>query len=86
MTEEYHGHTIRDVAARKIAISLSAEALGAVDRDARREGISRSAWFERAAQRAKRRKALEQAVTQAHDIGMRAATDRELAALRKLIS
>ena len=72
--------------ARKIAISLSSDALALVDRDAAKLGISRSAWFERAAQQAKRRQALKRAVAQAHALGIRPATDRELAALRRLIS
>jgi len=74
---EYHGHTIVTMPARKVAISLSSEALALVDRDAAREGISRSAWFERAAQREKRRQGIKRA---------RAATDKELETLRKQLA
>jgi dihydroxyacetone kinase-like predicted kinase len=72
--------------AKKIAISLSSDALALVDQDAAKQGISRSAWFERAAQQARRRQALKRAVAQARALGIRRATDRELEALRKLIS
>jgi hypothetical protein len=71
------------VPVRKIAISLSNEALSLVDRYAAEEGVSRSAWFERAAHRARRRKALNRALRQARNQGIRPATDRELQALRR---
>lgn len=48
--------------AKRIAITLSDEALRAVDRYARAEGISRGAWFERAARGAKRRAAAQKAL------------------------
>ena len=72
--------------AKKIAISLSADAVQAVDRFAKAEGISRSAWFERAAQRAKRQEALRRAVRQAREAGLEAASDRELQSLRRELS
>lgn len=72
--------------AKKIAISLSSEALALVDRYAAEEGLSRSAWFERAAHRARRRKAIDQALRQAHKLGLKPATDRELESLRREIS
>ncbi len=68
---------------KKIAVSLSVESLEAVDRDAAAEGISRSAWFERAAQRARRRAALKLALRQARNDGVRASNERELEALRR---
>lgn len=69
--------------ARKIAISISNEALETVDRYAKAEGISRSAWFERAAQRAKRQQAVAEAVRQAHAAGLKPSTDIELESLRR---
>jgi hypothetical protein len=72
--------------AKKIAISLSREALELVDRFAAEEGLSRSAWFERAAQRAGRRKAVERAIREARRLGIKPATDRELEALRRELS
>jgi hypothetical protein len=83
---EYHGHTIVTMPARKVAISLSSEALALVDRDAAREGISRSAWFERAAQREKRRQGIKRALSLARATGVRAATDKELETLRKQLA
>jgi metal-responsive CopG/Arc/MetJ family transcriptional regulator len=72
--------------AKKIAISLSRETLELVDRLAAEEGVSRSAWFERAAQRARRRKALEQVLREARKLGVKPATDRELESLRRELS
>ncbi len=72
--------------AKKIAISVSSEALKAVDRFAKAEGISRSAWFERAAQRARRQEAVGEAVRQAHEVGLKPATQAELETLRKELS
>ena len=69
--------------AKKIAISLSNEALALVDRYAAEEGVSRSAWFERAAHRAQRRKALDRALHLARKHGIKPATDRELESLRR---
>jgi hypothetical protein len=83
---EYRGHTISLMPARKIAISLSTEALALVDRDAAKEGISRSAWFERAAQREKRRQGIKRALSLARAAGVRSATDNELQALRKQLA
>ena len=71
------------MSAKKIAISLSPGALKAVDRYAKAEGISRSAWFERAAQRARRREATQRAVRQISDEGMTPATEGSLEALRR---
>lgn len=76
----------RPVPAKKIAISLSAEALALVDRLAAQEGLSRSAWFERAVLRAKRRSGIARAVSMAHRSGIPAAGDAELAQLRKELS
>jgi hypothetical protein len=86
LDREYRGITIRSMPVRKIAISLSSDALAMVDRDAAQEGMSRSAWFERAAQQAKRREAVGRALRQAHRNGVRAATQRELDALRQELS
>lgn len=72
--------------AKRIAISLSAEALELVGQLAAQEGLSRSAWFERAVLRAKRRAGVARAVSMAHRSGIRAATDAELAQLRKELS
>jgi hypothetical protein len=72
--------------AKKIAISLSREALELVDRYAAEEGLSRSAWFERAAQRAARRMGLERALREARKLGIKPATDRELEAIRREFS
>lgn len=69
--------------ARKIAISLSTDAVEAVDRYSKAEGISRSAWFERAAQRARRQEGLTRAVRQARAEGLKTATDEELEQLRR---
>jgi hypothetical protein len=69
--------------AKKVAISLSSKALALVDRFAAQEGLSRSAWFERAVLRAKRHFAVKRAVNMAHRSGIPAATDAELAQLRK---
>lgn len=69
--------------AKKIAISLSPDALEAVDRYSKAQGISRSAWFERAARRAQRQEALSKAIAQARAEGIKAATDKELDALRR---
>jgi hypothetical protein len=69
--------------AKKIAISLSGEALALVDRFAAQEGVSRSAWFERAVVRAKRRSGVARAVSMARRSGISAATDAELAQLRR---
>ena len=71
---------------KKVAISLSTEALELVDRYAADEGLSRSAWFERAAQQARRRVAVDRAVGEAHKLGIKPATDRELQALRRELS
>lgn len=71
---------------RKIAISLSNEALAVVDERAAEEGISRSAWFERAAQRAKRQAAVKRSLRQARRHGVRAASQSELEALRRELS
>ena len=72
--------------AKKVAISLSEEAVKAVDKYARAEGITRSAWFERAAQRARRHEATGRAVRQAIREGLRRATDDDLDELRKELS
>jgi hypothetical protein len=72
--------------AKKIAISLSHEALALVDRCAAEEGLSRSAWFERAAQRARRRMALEKALREVRKQGVKPATDQELELLRRELS
>ena len=72
--------------AKKIAISISTEALAVVDKCAAEEGLSRSAWFERAARRARRRVAVERAVAEAHRIGVRRSTDAELESLRRELS
>ena len=72
--------------AKKVAISLSADAVEAVDRYAKAEGISRSAWFERAAQRAKRHEGTRLAVRQAVEQGLKRATEKELESLRKELS
>jgi hypothetical protein len=72
--------------ARKIAISLSSEALALVDRSAVEEGISRSAWFERAVERARRKQALGRALRQARRSGIKGATKNELAALRRQLA
>lgn len=72
--------------AKKIAISLTPDALEAVDRYSKAEGISRSAWFERAAQRAKRQESLSKALAQARAEGFKVATDKELDALRRELS
>ena len=72
--------------AKKIAISLSREALELVDRAAAEDGLSRSAWFERAAQRARRQRGVDQAVRAAQKEGLKPATDRELEQLRRELS
>lgn len=72
--------------AKKIAISLSEEAVKAVDKYARAEGISRSAWFERAAQRARRHEATKRAVRQAAQEGLERAAVEDLEALRRELS
>ena len=69
--------------AKKIAISLSSDALRAVDRYAKEEGISRSAWFERAARRAKRREAAQKALRELGHEGVKPSSDKALEALRK---
>lgn len=74
------------VPAKKIAISLSSEALSAVDRYAKAEGISRSAWFERAARRAKRREAAQKALRKLAQEGVKPSSDKALDALRKELS
>ena len=68
---------------KKVAISLSEEALRAVDRYAKHEGISRSAWFERAARRAQRQEAARSALREMADDGMKASTEAALEALRQ---
>ena len=74
------------MAAKKIAISLSEEALALVDRSAAQEGISRSAWFERAAQRARRQAGMRSALQELRRQGMKMSTAKELDALRKELS
>lgn len=74
------------MAVKKVAISLSSEALEVVDRCAADEGLSRSAWFERAAQRARRRVAVDRAIGEARKLGIKAPTDKELEALRRELS
>jgi len=71
------------MSAKKVAISLSEEALRAVDRYAAAEGISRSAWFERAAQRARRHEAARDALREMFGAGMKPATEAGLEALRR---
>jgi hypothetical protein len=68
---------------KKVAISLSSEALALADRLAAQEGLSRSAWFERAVLRAKRRAGIASAVGMAQRSGIAAASDAELARLRQ---
>lgn len=74
------------VPSKKVAISLSEEALKAVDAYAKAEGISRSAWFERAAQRARRRAAMKASLRELHASGVKPSTDKELEALRREIA
>jgi metal-responsive CopG/Arc/MetJ family transcriptional regulator len=69
--------------ARKIAISLSDEALRAVDRYARAEGITRSAWFERAARRAKRREAAQKALQELATTGLKPSSAAAVDKLRR---
>ena len=69
--------------AKKIAISLSDEALRAVDRYARAEGITRSAWFERAARRAKRREAAQKALQELARTGVKPSGAAALDKLRR---
>jgi metal-responsive CopG/Arc/MetJ family transcriptional regulator len=75
-----------EMPARKIAISLSREALELVDRCAAEEGLSRSAWFERAAQEARRRRVVERALRESRRYGLKPATARELERLRRELS
>jgi hypothetical protein len=72
--------------AKKIAISISDDALRLVDRFAAEEGLSRSAWFERAVERARRRAGIAEALRQARQSGTRTADERALARLRKELS
>lgn len=74
-------HTL--MPAKKIAISLSKEAQTLVDRFAADEGLSPSAWFERAVQRAQRRAGVARAVAEARRSGIKGASDAELEKLRK---
>jgi hypothetical protein len=68
--------------ANKIAISISEDALRLVDRYAAEEGLSRSAWFERAVQGARRRAGVAEALRQARQAGIRTADERSLERLR----
>jgi metal-responsive CopG/Arc/MetJ family transcriptional regulator len=72
-----------DMTAKKIAISLSDEALRAVDRYAKAEGITRSAWFERAARRAKRREAAQRALQELASTGMKPSSTATVERLRR---
>ena len=72
--------------AKRIAISLSSEALELVNRYAAEEGLSRSAWFERAIHRTARGKATEQELREPRKLAIKPTSDRDLESLRLELS
>ena len=73
------------MAMEKVSVSLSPEALAVIDAYASQQGITRSAWIEQAAAKARRQEAISRALEQYEQESGQAFTAREMEVARRRV-